>query len=468
MIKRILPGLSLLVWFGLLSAPTLHAQESFTLEEAVQYALKESQNIKLSQADIGIANAQIKEYKAQGIPQINGSANYNYFLAIPTQILPDFLGPAVDGRLLSYDLIDPSQVTPPSGAGLPAQFGTRNIVTVGAEASFMLFDAAFFSGLKAVSKAKDLAQKEFEQTEFEIRQNITQAYMLVAYTQKNKTFIDKNLNNIRETRRETQALLNNGFVEQLDLDRLDLSYQNLEIEQEKLDRMLQVAVNLLKFQMDYPLEEEILLTDDLDDLEEKFQLTSEEIGTNTYQYNNRPEYNTIEAGRLLNQLQIENIRSGYYPALRGVASYSAQLFRNDLFNADEGGWFPNSFVGASLSIPIYDGSRRKAQIQQAKLELEKVNVQKRIFERSMDLEVANARENLRNAQSTLTSREKTLSLAERIFETTKIKYQEGVGGTVEMSQAERELYNAQSAYTEGIYDVLNARFDLKKALGNLK
>lgn len=468
MIKRILPGLSLVIWFGMLGYPTLHAQESFTLEEAVQYALKESQNIKLSQADIGIANAQIKEYRAQGIPQVTGGANYNYYLAIPTQILPDFLGPAVDGRLLSYDLIEPSQVEPPSGAGLPAQFGTRNIVTVGAEASFMLFDAAFFTGLKAVSKAKDLAQKEFEQTEFEIRQNVTQAYMLVAYTQKNKTFIDKNLNNIRETRRETQALLNNGFVEQLDLDRLDLSYQNLEIEQEKLDRMLQVAVNLLKFQMDYPLDKEISLTDDLDDLEEKFQLTSEEIGTNTYQYNNRPEYNTIEAGRLLNELQIENIRSGYYPALRGVASYNTQLFRNDLFNGDEGGWFPNSYVGASLSIPIYDGNRRKAQIQQAKLELEKVNVQKRIFERSMDLEVANARESLRNAQSTLTSREKTLSLAERIFETTKIKYQEGVGSTVEMSQAERELYNAQSAYTEGIYDVLNARFDLKKALGNLK
>jgi len=444
------------------------SQNSFTLEQAIDYALLHSQNIKLSDADIAIADGQVKEYVASGIPQISGNANYTYFLAIPTQILPDFLGPAVDGRLLNYELIDPEQVIPPTGGGLAAQFGLKNSVSVGAEASFMIFDPAFFSGLKAINKVKDLAKKQKNQTEFDIRQNVTQAYAFVAFTKTNKEFLSKNIENLKKTLFETKSLFENGFVEELDVDRLELSLQTLEVELEKLNRMTDVSVNILKFQMNFPLEESIVLADDINKLLEKLKPGNEELGLAAYNYQNRPEYQTILAGRTLNETQIENIRSGYYPSLRGILSYSSQLFRNDLFNRNENGWFPNSFVGAGLSVPIYDGGRRKAQISQAKLELEKVDVQLKMFEYGMDLEIKNARENLSNAQATANAREKNLKLAERIYNVTLTKYKEGVGSTVETSMAERELYNAQSAFTEALFDVLNASLDLKKATGNLQ
>ena len=444
-----------------------YGQQSFTLEEAINYALQRSEQTKLANINIQIADAQIKEYKASGLPQVNGNTSYNYFLAIPTQILPDFLGPAVDGRLLNYDLIRPEQITPPSGAGLPAQFGTRNIVTVGAEASFMIFDAAFFAGLKAVSKAKELARKESNQSEFEIKKAVSEAYFLVAYTETNKAIIEKNLTNLQQSLNETKALLQNGFVEQLDVDRLELSYQILQVEQDKLNRAAEVTSNILKFQMNYPLEEPIQLTESIEALMLKLMPSNIELGIEAYNYQSRPEYNTIEAGIKLNEIQIENIRSGYFPVLRGFVSYNTQLFRNELFNSNENGWFPNSVAGLSLSIPIYDGNRRASQVRKARLELDKVLVQKRQFEIAMDLEVINARQNLANAETSLTAREKTLRLAERIYNTTLIKYKEGVGSSIETSQAERELYNAQSAHTEALYDVLNARYELKKAIGNL-
>lgn len=444
------------------------SQNSFTLEQAIEYALLHSQNIKLSDADIAIADGQVKEYVASGIPQISGNANYTYFLAIPTQILPDFLGPAVDGRLLNYDLIDPEQVIPPTGGGLAAQFGLKNSVSVGAEASFMIFDPAFFSGLKAINKVKDLAKKRKNQTEFDIRQNVTQAYAFVTFTETNKEFLSKNIENLKKTLSDTKSLFENGFVEELDVDRLELSLQTLEVESEKLNRMTDVSVNILKFQMNFPLNEPIALSDDINKLLEKLEPGNEEIGLTAYNYQNRPEYQTILAGRTLNETQIENIRSGYYPSLRGILSYSSQLFRNNIFDGNENGWFPNSFIGAGLSVPIYDGGRRKAQINQAKVELEKVDVQLKMFEYGMDLEIKNARESLSNAQATANAREKNLKLAERIYNVTLTKYKEGVGSTVETSMAERELYNAQSAFTEALFDVLNASLDLKKATGNLK
>jgi outer membrane protein len=444
----------------------VHAQVTMTLEEAVDYAIVRSQTMKLAQADIALADAQIREYKAQGIPQLNAFGNYNYYFAIPTQILPDFLGPSIDGRLLEYNLIDPSQIAPPSEVGIPAQFGTNHNLTVGVEASFMIFDASFFAGLKAIAKAKELAGKQTEQTEFEIKQQVIEAYILVAFTKKNMEFINKNIDNLSKTFRETKALYDNGFVEQLDVDRLELSLQNLELEKEKLQRMVDVSVNLLKFQMNFPVREDLQLTDDMDALLSKIALGETEVSS-TYNYIDRPEYNSILAGSELNKLQIESIKSGYYPSLRGVLNYSNMLMRNDLFDPNENPWFPMSFAGVQLSIPIYDGSRRKAQLQQAQLELEKVNIQQNIFEQSMDLEVVNARKNLQNAESALTNRQKNLNLAERIYNTTQIKYNQGVGSSIETTQAERELYTSQAAYTEALYDVLKARFNLKKALGKI-
>lgn len=455
------------VCFMMATHPLSGQANLFSLDEAIDYALTNSNDIRLSQADISIADAQIKEYRASGLPQISASGEYNYFLAIPTQIIPDFLGPAVDGRLLTYSLIDPEQVIPPSGAGIPAQFGLRNSLTFGANASFMIFDASFFSGLKAISKAKDLARREYEQTEFQIKQNVIDAYLLVAFTDKNTSYLESNIENLKKNLEESKALYDNGFIEQLDIDRLELSLQSLEIELEKLSRSKSIAKNLLKFQMNFPLDEDINITDDLDVLSERFQVSEQQFINKEYTYQNRPEYQTIEAGKRLNDLQIENIRSGYYPKLQGFLTYSQQLFRNNLFDGDENGWFPNSIAGATLSIPIYDGSRRKAQITQAKLEREKVLVQQRAFEYAMDLEVTNARENYQNTLATVQNRKKNMDLAERIYDTTVIKYREGVGSSVETSQAERDLYTAQSNYTEAMYDLITATFDLKKALGDL-
>ncbi len=445
-----------------------HGQaEQYSLDEAIEYALINSNEVRISQADIAIADAQIKEFRAGGLPQINATGDYNYFLAIPTQIIPDFLGPAVDGRLLNYGLIDPAQIMPPSGAGIPAQFGLRNSLTFGAGASFMIFDASFFSGLKAISKAKDLARREYEQTEFEIKQNVIDAYLLVAFTEKNTSYLEANIENLTKNLEESRALYENGFIEQLDIDRLELSLQSLEIELEKLSRSKAISKNLLKFQMNFPMDADIAITDDLDKLSDRIALAQQQLVDKEYTYQNRPEYQTIEAGKRLNDLQIENIKSGYYPRLQGFINYSQQLFRNNLFDGDENGWFPNSVVGASLTIPIYDGSRRKAQISQAKLDKEKVMVRQRSFENAMDLEVYNARETYKNALATVENRKKNMDLAQRIYDTTVEKYSAGVGSSVETSQAERELYTAQSNYTEAMYELITATFDLKRALGDL-
>ncbi|MGB3547827.1 MAG: TolC family protein, partial [Saprospiraceae bacterium] len=85
--------------------------------------------------------------------------------------------------------------------------------------------------------------------------------------------------------------------------------------------------------------------------------------------------------------------------------------------------------------------------------------------RGIELEAANARTQYENATQRLASRQKNLDLARRIYETTRIKYREGVGSSLEVTQAEQSLYTAQADFRQALYDRIVARESVFKALG---
>jgi outer membrane protein TolC len=87
------------------------------------------------------------------------------------------------------------------------------------------------------------------------------------------------------------------------------------------------------------------------------------------------------------------------------------------------------------------------------------------FESAVQLEINNARVTYNNAQQRLANQKKNVDLAERILNTTKIKYKEGVGSSMEITNAEQELYRTQAAYMNALYDLAIAKTDLEKALG---
>ena len=451
--------------FLIICLPILsYGQMTFTLEEAIAYGLEHSMSITLSEYEIRDAAAQVNEYKSIGLPQVKASIDYQHFLEIPTQIIPDFISPFVDGRLVNYSLIDPSQVPTSTGPGLPAQFGTKNTFSLGADASMLLFDGSYFVGLRAAKLSQELSKRNQEVTVYELENNITRAYLSVLQAENNQQLLRDNISTLDETLRETEIIYENGFAEKLDVERLQLSLDNLNREMEKIVQFAELAKNLLKFQMNYPLEEDITLDDSFEQLYQQALAASVENGQ-PIEYENRPEYRMLSTAEALNKLNIERYQKGYLPSLRGFASYSVGVQRNNLFDSDENGWFPTSVLGLSASIPIFDGFDKRSKIQRAQISLDKLDVQRKQFEQVMNLEIQNARIALSNANASLQSTQRSLELAEKILNTSKIKFKEGVGSSLEVVQAEGELYTAQSNHTNAQYDLLVAVKDLEIAMG---
>ena len=421
-------------------------QDSYSIDDAVQYAIANSSKTKLNQLDLAKAEGQIKEYRAIGLPQLKGSVNYQHFINLPTSLLPaEIFGG-------------------PEGTFAEIQFGLKNSVNAGLELNTLIFDGSFFTGLRAQRIYRELVFKQAGQNNYEIRKSVTKAYLGVLIADRNKRIIEKNIENLGKTLEETQIFYENGFVEKLDVDRLQLSFDNLETEISRIDRMIDLSKNVLKFQMNYPLDQNISLNESLDDLADKVFLDPVNLDEK-FDITSRPEFAVIETGEKLNELNVESIQRGYLPSLVGFANYQTAVQRNNLFDTDEPGFFPTTIVGLALSVPIWDSYSRKAQIQQAKVDLEVTQVQKSEFERAVNFEIINARLSYQNAMTTVNNSKRSENLANRIYSTTQIKFKEGVGSSLELSQAEQNLYSAQANYINALYDLVVAKTDLDIALG---
>ncbi|MCB9285259.1 MAG: TolC family protein [Lewinellaceae bacterium] len=429
------------ILFLLLLPLGLGAQEpaSFSLEEAIRYAYENNLNLKNAQIKVADARQQIIERRAVGIPQLRGSVAYNYFIDIPTQIIPNFLDP--------------------TAGDIAVQFGTKNSLTAGLNLSIKAFDASYLVGLKAAKMYREYAALEMGTTRQSVKYQVVDAYLPALLIEENVKILDKNIENLDKLVTETRALFKEGFVEQLDVDRLELSLANLKTERESIARQKEVALNALKFALGYPMDQPISVTEELTALS---PTASESDLTGAVNYTVRPEYTLVSKGEELNGLNVRLNRSGYIPTLDLFGSYQQSMYANKL---SDGKWFPTTIVGAQLNVPIFDGFGKKAKIERSKLDLEVVRNQKMDLERAIDLEVQNARATYLNAQDRLDSQKRNLELAERIYQTTQIKYKEGVGSSIEITQAEQSLYQTQQLYIQALYDQVTARISLDKALG---
>lgn len=441
-----------LLYLLLLSPSLMLAQdaEAFSLEDAVNYAERNSNEVKKAAMDVAHSKAEVREYTAIGIPKINGKVDYNYYAQIPTQLIP------------AETFAPPGTPIPAGEEYIEAQFGTKHSLAASVTLSTLVFDGSYFIALKATKGLLDMSKKQGQLAKHNLKYPVQKAYLTVLIAVENKAVLEKNISNIQKMLEETTAYFENGLVEQLDIERLELSKANLEMELSIVERQVELAFNVLKFQMNYPIEKEIVITDKLEALLK--DIPTEDLDGDI-NFANRMELDVLNYSEHLSGLNVKRYQMGYLPSLSAFVTHQQQLQRDDLFDTDAPGFFPTTIIGATLNVPIFDGFDKSAKIQKAKIEKDQVTLQIKEFKRGMQLEVVNARAIYTNAKLRLENQSKNVALAEKILGVTKTKYKEGVGSSLEVTQAEQELYRSQANYMNALYDVVSATVDLNKALG---
>lgn len=421
---------------------------TFSLQQAIDFALQNQNNIKNAVLDEQIAKAKVKEITGMGLPQINASFDMKDFLEIPTSLIPaEFFGG-------------------PPGSFAAVKFGTQYQATAGLDASQLIFSGDYFLGLKASKVFVELSQKSIQRTKIETAATVSKAYYTVLVNQERIKLMDANVARIKKALDDTKALYDNGFVEKIDYDRLSVTYNNLLVEQEKVNRLLNLGVYLLKYQMGMDVNATLTLSDKLEDV--KFDITSS-VSAEKLDYSKRVEYSLFETQRDLAKLDLKRNRFSYLPTAFAYGSLNGSALRNefDIFDTKKS-WFPMALIGAKVSMPIFTGGQRYFKTQQAKLKLEQAENNIDFMKKSIDLEVASSTTMLQNANQTLSLQKKNIETAEEVYRVTKLKQEQGVGSTLEMVTAETALKEAQTNYFNALFDALVAKIDFDKATGNLK
>ena len=423
-----------------------NAQQNFSVEEAVQYAIRNHSSTKKDVIKIADAEAQMNAIKATGLPQLNGSAEYQYFIEVPAMPLPK-----------EFD---------PTGEGGTIAFQKRNNLNLGLNASMLAFDGSYLVALKAAKLYREYVRSQTEITPITIRKNVTDSYYTVLIAEKNKAQLEKNINIIQTLRKEVGEIYKAGLNEKLDVDRIDLSISNLQSTINVLSRNIEILKNVLKFQMQLPMDQQITLTDNFDVIYNEAQ-TEQSKSVEQLNIQNRPEYRSIGKGIELAKLDIDRFKKGYLPSLSVFGSFGRGFQSDNIFKSG-GLWIPTSLVGIKLAVPIYDGGAKKANIQRAQIVVDNNVIDRNDFERATNLEVINAQQSYLNALETVKDKQKSLDLAQEIFRVSQVKYKEGIGASFETQQAESELYSAQAGLIQAQSEVITSKFAIEKALGNFE
>lgn len=437
----------------------------FTVQQAVDYALKNAVQVRNALIDLKIQQQTNREITASAFPQISGTVSTNYFPNVAVQSFPNFIAAGTYGVLEKEGVKDGNgnAILSPNDFGLiQAQFGTKYTANAGLDISQLLFDGQVFVGLQARKAALQFYAKQAEVTQQMIKINVEKIYYQLVVGRQQLTSVDANISRFTKLLNDTKEIYKQGFAEKLDVDKVSVQLNNLLTEKIKTQNQLDAGNAGLKFLMSMPQKEILLLTDSLS--EDKLK---ENILDKDYNYADRKEYQLLQLGKKLNEYNVKRYKLSYLPTLAAFGNYYKNAQRNKFNFFNNGTWFTSSLAGVKLSVPIFDGFAKAARVSKAKLELEKTNNNLEQFKSSIDNDVEQATLKITSSLLTMDAQKQNMQLAEKVYNTTKIKYDQGLGSNQEIYTSQSELKVAQNNYYSALYDAIIAKIDYLAAIGKL-
>ena len=441
--KRILLILLILTSFSLKSQ-----SQKLSLSECIDLAIENNENLKNSILEEKISKALSNEYLSIGFPQINFDGGIKYNHEVPKSLL------------------DISRFMPgvPEGTEQEVQFGQAYDGRVDLFVNQMIFNGSYFVGLSAAKELIKLSEKMTERNVIDIHESVSKAYYTTLNTKSRVDLVNSNIDRLDALLKQTKSLYENGFVEKLDLDRIQVSFNNLKSEKIKADRLYDLSLAVLKFQIGISVDKKIEL---IEEFNEEL-VTAFTFDLNEFDYSKRIEYSILQTDKNLKFYELKNNRSQYLPQVYANYNYgynTSASQSNIFFESDR--WKKFGTFGLQVIVTIFDGFLKRSRINQSKFKIEQVENQMLFLERSINLQINQSLAAYQNSKESLKIASENLVLAQDVYFASEKKYAQGVGSNLELIDSNNSLKIAQNQYYNSLYESIISIIDIKKTLGIL-
>ncbi len=440
---RIVIIISLLMvpWLGL----SQEQDYTFSLEEAVAYALEHNYQSINASRDLVDAQKQKWETIASGLPQINGAVNYQNQIKQQVVQLP--------GEIAGGD----------PGTFVEVVFGQPQQMTATATLKQQIFDGSYIVGVQATQAFLRFSENSKEKSDLDVRKAVTEAYGNVLLAQESVSILEKNKETLDKNLFETKKVFENGLGDEESVDQLQITLSSVDSQLKNARRLEEITLQMLNLMMGLPIETETELTENLDALTQK-QI---DLGLVDSEFNieNNVDYKIVQNLNEQRFFELKLAKSRALPTLNAFINYGGLSFGDEFSFLDSGQqWFGFSTFGVDLNIPIFSSLGRSASTQRAKIAYEKAKTQLTEAEQQIRLQLENAESNYILAIEEYETSKQNLELAERIENKNQVKYAEGLATSFELRQAQTQLYASQQEYLQSMVDVINNKTELETVL----
>ncbi|WBU87867.1 TolC family protein [Cellulophaga omnivescoria] len=420
---------------------------SFSLQEAINYALEH--NYSAINADRNIEDAQKQKWEtiASGLPQVNGAISYQNQLKQPVSLIPGELAGGAPGSFI------------------PVVFGQKQSTSATATLSQQIFDGSYIVGVQATKTFIDYSANSKEKNALDVRKAVVEAYGNVLLAEESTAILEKNKAALEKNLNETQKIFENGLTEEENVEQLQITLASVTNQLKNAIRLKKITVQMLNLVMGLELDNPTKLTEDLDILTEK-QIDFNLIES-SFNLENNVDYKMALNLNEQRALELKLEKSKALPTLNAFVNFGYTAYSQEFdFLKKETDWFNSSILGFDLNIPIFSSLRRSASTQRARIALEKAKTQKTEAEESLRLNWENAKSEYILAIEQYQTNKDNLGLAERIEKKNQVKYFEGLATSFELRQAQTQLYAVQQEYLQSMVDVINKKTALELILNN--
>ncbi|MGF1556306.1 TolC family protein [Paucihalobacter sp.] len=433
---------------SLLSTGFAFTQEvpaTLTMQEAIDYALKNNRTAINASKDIDIANQQKWETTASGLPQINGNIDYQNFLKQQVQIIPaEFFG----GQ--------PGEFT-------DVIFGTKQSANAFVTLEQKIFDGSYIVALQSAKVFLDISKNLKIKTDLEIRRSVIDAYGNVLLAEESVSILERNIEVLKKNLFETTKIFENGLGEEENVEQLQITLSGVQSNLNNTLRIKKLAYQLFNITLGIDVYQNISLTDSLETLAEENRALMLLEATNDTK--NNIDYQIAENDTKSKELFVKLEKSNALPKLNAFLNAGYSAFANEFsFLDSDQRWFGSSLIGVNLNIPIFSSGKRNAATQRAKIELEKSKTNLEQIDQRLKLEIESAKNDYQFALDDYQNKKENLNLAERIELKNQTKFFEGIGSSFELRQAQTQLYTAQQEFLQSMLNVVNSKATLETVL----
>jgi len=462
--KRYLLGV-----FVLFLVSSVGAQEKvlrLSMQEAIDYAIKNNYDNKVAAKNIDAAKEKKWETTTIGLPQINGKVDYQYWLKQQVSLLP---AAAFDNRESVIQTVEDffgltanGSPVPPEGF-IPLVFGTKQSVNAAVTLSQLIFDGSYLVGLQSAKTYLKISEQAKEKTELATREAVVNAYGNVLVAEKTLEILNNNKRILSKNLNETQKIFDNGLTEEENVEQLQITLGNLESNISNTKRLKKIAYQMLNIALGEDIEKQLELSDNLENL--VFENTDLELLSKTFNLDKHIDYRIAKNNKTANELLVKLEKSKALPSLSAFLNYGANA-NSDSFTFFDGDqqWFDYSLLGVSLNIPIFSSFGRRSRTEQAKIELENTEIRLKEITQKLNLQAQTARSEYQLSIENYQTAKKNLQLAERIEKKQQLKFFEGISTSFDLSQAQNQLYTQQANYVQSMLNVIAKKAQLDNAL----